>query len=289
MRWSKAVTAAVLGTGLVGSVAQATLTVTVRPVLKDVGAPANSRTFDLIVTQNGERWNVSTMQGTVPNTAPLTGSLFNTTPDALTEVSPPIAGDPSVFDSSVTTPMWTTTQQAGALDVLGSSDYPSAAGAGTVGVLSGNTINIAWGDKQGNLNTTTTTNTQYRVARLTILGNTGSNISGYSAGNVQLNNAQAFTAYVPILGDTNADRNVDTSDYDLWFANLGGFSGTQVLSGDMNHDKNVDTSDYDIWFANLGNALPASGASLGALVPEPVSLGLLSVGGLLLARRRRSA
>jgi hypothetical protein len=250
-------------------------------------ALSNARAFDLMVTQNGERWNVSTMQGVLATGGNYNGGLYNTSPDSLTEVSPAL-GDNHDFDSSVTTPMWTTAQQAGALDVLGSSDYPSAAGAGTVGVLSGTNINIAWGDKQGNLNTTTTTNTQYRIARITITGNTGGFVDGYSAGNVQLNNAQAFSAYLPIRGDINADHVVDQSDLTVI---VGHWQQTNVgyANGDLNMDGIVDQSDLTQIVGSWQNTIAHPGEALGSLVPEPSALALLAIGGAATLRRRRRA
>ena len=74
-------------------------------------------------------------------------------------------------------------------------------------------MNIAWGDKQGDLNTTATDGSSFRTARITVVGNTGAYFSGYTAGNVNLNNAQTFTnVYLPILGDTDGDGFVDLND-----------------------------------------------------------------------------
>ena len=72
MRWIHAVAAAVAATGLVTSVAKATLTVSLVPVpitaaAKSADSPNldNARTYDLKVTQTGEKWNVGGLQTTL--------------------------------------------------------------------------------------------------------------------------------------------------------------------------------------------------------------------------------
>jgi len=97
------------------------------------------------------------------------------------------------------------------------------------------------------------------------------------------------------FGDANMDGVVDTNDYDrintnwlLWTAEGtvpdGGF---RWAVGDFNYDGTLDTNDYD----KINNAwLLSKGAVLGggtpAATPEPATLALLAVGGLMLVRRR---
>ncbi len=87
-------------------------------------------------------------------------------------------------------------------------------------------------------------------------------------------------------GDYNGDGAVDAADYTVWRDNLGG-TDESVLFGNGNGDGIIDAADYVRWRTNYGSmlTLPAPTASL-ATVPEPGALGLLSVMGLMVVRRR---
>jgi hypothetical protein len=86
-------------------------------------------------------------------------------------------------------------------------------------------------------------------------------------------------------GDTDADWDVDSVD----LANLEGvFGGEGDLYTDLNGDGRVDLEDFAIMRDNFGLGLPsAPDAELGAATPEPATLGMLTLGGLSLVRRRK--
>jgi hypothetical protein len=293
----------------VGSVAQASLTTSLVPVTYNpasgitntVASPA--RTFDLMVHQTSEKWDVTTLQGTIGTGAGLFGSFYAPANHSDIRFSPTPPSPNLAYDTAVTTPRWEQTSNVAHIDLLGKSDYPANTGAGTFTMPStgglNNKIDIAWGDKLGTTDAgTTAADGDYRVARITVIGNTGVYFSGYSAGNAAINTPQTFTnLYLPVAGDVNLDHIVDTTDFNIWIKNAGksvtdpGMTqATLSQLGDINIDGIIDTSDFNVWIKYAGNELqPPAGAALGSLVPEPATgllLGLAGVAGL--GRRRRS-
>jgi hypothetical protein len=90
------------------------------------------------------------------------------------------------------------------------------------------------------------------------------------------------TSLVP--GDTDGDGDVDDADLSTMFSNYTGPVGTTggktTVNGDTDGDGDVDDADLGIAFSEYTGPLVAA-------VPEPASIVLLSLGGLLAVRRLR--
>ncbi|MCO6046088.1 hypothetical protein NG895_19485 [Aeoliella sp. ICT_H6.2] len=89
----------------------------------------------------------------------------------------------------------------------------------------------------------------------------------------------------PVLtGDYNGDGLVDLADYTVWRNTLG--STTNLAANGDNSGASegvIDTADYLAWKDNFGDSLaPAAALVTGSSVPEPMSLALLTVFGLML-------
>jgi len=293
MRWIHAVAAAVAATGLATSVAKATLTVSLVPIPITAAAKtadptlSNARAFDLRVTQTGERWNVTTMQLNLANSGNLSGSFYQSPAPLISHNGHVLQTSfnnttPQFYDTSVNVSM----NDSARTIVLGDSDFPANSATGTLATQTATKLSIAYGDVAGDSNTTATTGGSFSIGHITVLGNTGSYFSGYVAGNVNLNQKQAFTnVYLPILGDTDGDGLVGFTD----FVNVkNNFNGTGP--GDTNGDGAIDFNDFVNVKNNFNNSLtPPPGAALGSLVPEPASLATLALAGAFgFTRRRRT-
>lgn len=86
-----------------------------------------------------------------------------------------------------------------------------------------------------------------------------------------------------IAGDFDGDGDVDGDDFLVWQNGFPTLSSAAVSDGDADGDGDVDGDDFLAW----QNAFPFP-TSL-AQTPEPTSLVLLALGGLLMVRRRRGA
>ena len=82
-------------------------------------------------------------------------------------------------------------------------------------------------------------------------------------------------------GDWNLDGSVDLADFNTW---LGGDGTGGWAGGDGNKDGFNDLADFNVWLTTLPPAAPVGNA---VVTPEPSSLALFGVGGLLTLRRRR--
>ena len=86
-----------------------------------------------------------------------------------------------------------------------------------------------------------------------------------------------------LASDIDLDRDVDLGDYNRLAANFNPAGTGAVFSlGDSNGDGSVNLSDYN----TLAGSFNPLGYAAAAAVPEPVSLVLLSLGGLLVLFRR---
>ena len=94
-------------------------------------------------------------------------------------------------------------------------------------------------------------------------------------------------------GDANVDGNVDLTDLTI-LANNWNTSDKSFSAGDFSQDGLVDLTDLTIlagkWNStvNLGQAMQSFSAFQGVAVPEPTSLGLVTLGAVALLRRRRA-
>lgn len=102
-------------------------------------------------------------------------------------------------------------------------------------------------------------------------------------------NGDVFLQAIEVFdgGDANLDGAVDGLDVDALAQNFGGTGDWST--GDFNGDGLVDGLDVDVLAQNFGAGQEAGLAAFNAAVPEPTSLALLGMGGLLITRRRRSA
>ena len=86
---------------------------------------------------------------------------------------------------------------------------------------------------------------------------------------------------VDIQGDFDGDGDIDGDDFLLWQRNFPVLDGTAgSSSGDANGDGDVDGDDFLVWQRNF--PYPTAISS----VPEPNSLAMLALGGLMMLRRR---
>ena len=90
-------------------------------------------------------------------------------------------------------------------------------------------------------------------------------------------NYMTLLAGPDVPGDANGDGKVTDADYTIWADT---YNSTTDLRADWNDSGDVTDADYTIWADNYG--VGTSGA-----VPEPATLAVLAIGGVLVLLRRR--
>jgi hypothetical protein len=106
-------------------------------------------------------------------------------------------------------------------------------------------------------------------------------------GLIYLTGLSGGTLIGAVPGDANGDQIVDDADLTLFDAQLG-FRGAGQ-SCDFDNDGDVDVDDFQIMKDNWGYDGTGGGAplQLGTETPEPATMSVLAIGGLLVLRRRR--
>jgi hypothetical protein len=98
-----------------------------------------------------------------------------------------------------------------------------------------------------------------------------------------------FVAGIP--GDFNVDGVVNAADYTVWRNNVGTIVAVRGNDGDGNYDGRVTPADYYVWKKHFGNVAGGLGANFDerfpANVPEPGTLALLALAGVLASARWR--
>jgi hypothetical protein len=97
--------------------------------------------------------------------------------------------------------------------------------------------------------------------------------------------ATSVTIDYALFGDADLNKTVDTIDFNLLAANFGQTNKTW-FQGDFDYNASVDTVDFNLLASNFAQSLPAGG-TLGSLVPEPGSAGLMAIAAIYFSKRQR--
>ncbi len=101
----------------------------------------------------------------------------------------------------------------------------------------------------------------------------------YNTGNIPGGLTQLTASY----GDANGDGFITDADYTIWADT---YLGSGDLRADFNHYGEITAADYAVWMDTYGVVIGGPAPSLSE-VPEPASALLLTVGGAVVAWRRR--
>jgi T5SS/PEP-CTERM-associated repeat protein/autotransporter-associated beta strand protein len=112
-------------------------------------------------------------------------------------------------------------------------------------------------------------------------------VGGEYLGNTSID-ASSVLARGTFIGDANLDGTVNALDFNFLASDFGS-SDAVWTGGDFNYDGQVDSLDFDALALNFNATLNTSPTSaLGAVVPEPATLGVMLSTMLLPLRRRRA-
>src|SRR6185295_2831780 len=88
------------------------------------------------------------------------------------------------------------------------------------------------------------------------------------------------------FGDANLDNAVNGLDFNALASNFGA-TDQLWINADFNYDGIVNGLDFNAIAMNFGQNSPLGAVSLGSLVPEPASMGLMALAGAACIRRGR--
>ncbi len=91
-------------------------------------------------------------------------------------------------------------------------------------------------------------------------------------------------------GDSNLDGKVNALDFNAVATNFGATANDTWAQGDFNYDGQVNTLDFTMLATNFGQSMALTpGLALGTVVPEPTSIGLITllIGAPITRRARR--
>jgi len=91
-----------------------------------------------------------------------------------------------------------------------------------------------------------------------------------------------------VVADASLDGTVSSTDFNLLIAHYGQTAGSRWTQGDFDGNGKINTLDFNLLAGHFGQSLPPA-AALGAVVPEPTTLSLAMLSGLMLGRRSRKS
>src|SRR5262249_25699679 len=89
-----------------------------------------------------------------------------------------------------------------------------------------------------------------------------------------------------LYGDANLDGRVNALDFNALSSNFGVTTNRWWYRGNFNYDTTINTLDFNALAGNFNMSMPAPGAALANVVPEPHMLIGAAITSILLPRRR---